>query len=1303
MAGGAAIGKGSVEGAANATTSAVVGSMTYSGFAGTAPASVVSVGTVGAERQVTNVAAGRITSSSTDAINGSQLYAVTDILGNKIDKVGSTVSTNLGGGSTYNTTTGEVSAPTYNVIGGSVTNVGAAITNIIMNGPVQYSDTAGNKTPLVPSNDVTLVGAAAGPVTMHNVAAGVAGTDAVNVSQLTAAKTKYYSVNSTGGGNVNNDGASALDAIASGKDALASAGKAVAMGTGATASNANSVAIGAGSSTDSVHSGTTAMYGGTANGIGSNTNGTFSVGALGAERQVQNVAAGVISSSSTDAINGSQLYTVTVGINKLGTTAAAGLGGGSTYDSSTGAVSAPTYNVIGGSVTNVGAAITNILMNSPVQYSDTAGKANPLVPTNDVTLVGANPALPVTIHNVAAGVAPTDAVNVSQLTASKTKYYSVSSTGGTNENNDGATALDAIAAGKNASASAARSISMGLGATSAAADSIAFGTGANAGNVNSVALGAGSTTASVHTGTTAMYGGTASGIGSDTFGTVSVGKLGAERQLQNVAAGVINATSTDAINGSQLYTVTVGVNKLGSTVAAGLGGGSTYDSTTGAVSAPSYQVIGSTATNVGDAITNIITMGPMQFSDAAGNKTPYTPSNHVTLVGVGGPVTIHNVAAGVAPTDAVNVSQLSTVASKLTKYYSVNDGGTAGGNVNNDGATAAGAIASGVGTSATAANATAIGSGATASNANSVALGAGSKTAAVNTGTTAMFGGTAAGAASATNGTVSVGSLGAERQVQNVAAGVISSTSTDAINGSQLYSVATGVNNLGASTAKGLGGGSTYDSATGTVSAPTYQVIGGSVTNVGDAITNILTNGPVQYSDATGKATPYTPSNDVTLVGTTPGADVRVHNVAQGVAGTDAVNVDQLNTAIGTVAKTKYYGVNSTGGSNEFGGGASGADAIASGKNASASGDNAVAIGFGATATNANSVALGAGSVTSKVNTGTTAMYGATAAGLGSDTFGTVSVGTAAAPRQVQNVAAGVINSTSTDAVNGSQLYSVTVGVNNVGTTAAAALGGGSTYNSTTGAISAPTYQVIGGTVNNVGAAITNIITQGPVQYSTPDGKATPYVPSNDVTLVGATAGPVTINNVAPAELSATSTEAVNGSQLYATNTYITAVDNKVNYVDARVTQVDNRVTNLDNRVTVLDNQNVKYDTNADGTTNYNSVTLGGGKTNSPVGLHNVADGVSPYDAVNKGQLDGLGKKLSGGVAAAAAMTVVTPVEAGRSHVGVSVAGFNGQVGLGFNWLKRSENGQTVGHASLGWGSGGAKAIVRFGIGFSYD
>ena len=76
-----ALGSYSVSKAEKSVKEATVGGITYSGFAGTAPKGTVSVGKEGRERQIVNVAAGEISATSTDAINGSQLYAVATKIG----------------------------------------------------------------------------------------------------------------------------------------------------------------------------------------------------------------------------------------------------------------------------------------------------------------------------------------------------------------------------------------------------------------------------------------------------------------------------------------------------------------------------------------------------------------------------------------------------------------------------------------------------------------------------------------------------------------------------------------------------------------------------------------------------------------------------------------------------------------------------------------------------------------------------------------------------------------------------------------------------------------------------------------------------------------------------------------------------------------------------------------------------------------------------------------------------------------------------------------------------------------------
>ena len=115
----------------------------------------------------------------------------------------------------------------------------------------------------------------------------------------------------------------------------------------------------------------------------------------------------------------------------------------------------------------------------------------------------------------------------------------------------------AQAFGAGAHADGVRTNVFGSDASASADYSIAIGNKANASTANSIALGANATTRSATNVTSATVAGHAFGgfAGTSPVGSVSVGKAGEERQLHNVAAGEISATSTDAVNGSQLYSV----------------------------------------------------------------------------------------------------------------------------------------------------------------------------------------------------------------------------------------------------------------------------------------------------------------------------------------------------------------------------------------------------------------------------------------------------------------------------------------------------------------------------------------------------------------------------------------------------------------------------------------------------------------------------------------------------------------------------------------------------------------------------
>ncbi|WP_250450013.1 YadA-like family protein [Caballeronia sp. ATUFL_M2_KS44] len=547
-----------------------------------------------------------------------------------------------------------------------------------------------------------------------------------------------------------------------------------------------------------------------------------------------------------------------------------------------------------------------------------------------------------------------------------------------------ASQTNATAIGTGAQANGANASAIGTGAQANSASATAIGTGAVANNANDIALGTGSvTSAAVGTSSANLLGQTYDFAGATPTSTVSIGDAGAERTLTNLAAGRISATSTDAVNGSQLNATNLAlaaedtkVDSFGGSTAAALGGGAAYDASTGAISAPSYSVYGQTQNNVGGALAALQNDAPIQYSSAAaptvGLGASGAVSNDVTLVGpnAGSPVTLHNVAAGVAATDAVNVSQLDTLGGSTAS--ALGGGAAYDASTNTISApsyTVYGQTQNNVG-------------GAIAALQNNAPI-------QYSTAAAPTVGLGASGAVS--NDVTLVGpNAGSPVALHNVAAGV---AATDAVNVSQL-------DTLGGSTASALGGGAAYDPSTSTISAPSYSVYGQTQNSVGGAIAALQNNAPIQYSTAAaptiGLGASGTPvSNDVTLVGPNTGSPVALHNVAAGVSATDAVNVSQLDYAMNTAANMWVTANPATYVKPT----ASGTDALSAGSGSVASGMQSTALGTGATASASNSVALGAGSVADEANT--------------------VSVGSTDDTRRVTNVAPGI---NGTDAVNVNQL-----------------------------------------------------------------------------------------------------------------------------------------------------------------------------------------------------------------------------------------------------------------------------------------
>ena len=223
--------------------------------------------------------------------------------------------------------------------------------------------------------------------------------------------------------------------------------------------------------------------------------------------------------------------------------------------------------------------VTNFTDNTPT-WSSTSAAVSVGGTLEDGTIVTRQ------IRNVAAGSADTDAVNVAQLKrverAVSIHDYSVKSPGpdtDDNYNNTGAKDPNALAAGVNARAIGENATAVGNLAQTLAANATAVGNRAEARGDNavalghnaiaiepdSVALGSNAVTApAVGTESIEVAGTTYNFAGTEPVGTVSVGNAGAERTITNVAAGRISETSTDAINGSQLYAMAKAIDEVDS-------------------------------------------------------------------------------------------------------------------------------------------------------------------------------------------------------------------------------------------------------------------------------------------------------------------------------------------------------------------------------------------------------------------------------------------------------------------------------------------------------------------------------------------------------------------------------------------------------------------------------------------------------------------------------------------------------------------------------------------------------------------
>ena len=382
----------------------------------------------------------------------------------------------------------------------------------------------------------------------------------------------------------------------------------VALGVGAKANKLNSVAIGTASKTDEEGRAyaTRTILGETytwAGGATVDAGDVVSFGSKGYERQLINVAPGDISSNSTDAINGSQLYGVLSSLEKIryfsvkssvaqnrnndgaratdaiaigpnaSSTADRGIAMGLNSQASQPNTISLGWNAKTSAVnsialgTNANASGINALA-----FGDGAvGSSNNTIAMGGASRatayssmafgLGSNASGRFSIamgeqsnaaveHSIATGYSASakEAFAISQGAYSEARQRATIALGYTAK----AIEQDAVALGSLANASANSAVALGPHAKSNAYRSVALGSHSEAGS-NAFDATSSSATFKDAAGadTTIRFAASSSTMG----GAVSVGKAGEERQIHNVAAGRISATSTDAINGSQLHAV----------------------------------------------------------------------------------------------------------------------------------------------------------------------------------------------------------------------------------------------------------------------------------------------------------------------------------------------------------------------------------------------------------------------------------------------------------------------------------------------------------------------------------------------------------------------------------------------------------------------------------------------------------------------------------------------------------------------------------------------------------------------------
>ncbi|HBJ0383052.1 TPA: YadA-like family protein [Escherichia coli] len=1337
----------------------------------------VSVGSDSLQRKIVNVKNGTIKADSHDAINGSQLYAISD-----------SVAKRLGGGSSVNVDDGTVKAPTYNLKNGNKNNVGDALT-VLDQFTLQWDQNRDKYSAAHGSSTASVI------TDVADGAVSDSSKDAVNGSQLKA---------------TNDDVETNTTNIATNTGNIATNTANIATNT----TNITNLTDTVGDLKDDA-----LLWNGTAFNAAHGTETTSTI---------TNVKAGTLSDDSTDAVNGSQLKDTNDNVATNTTNIASNTANIATNTSNiadnTANIATNTSNIadntaniatntsnIAGNTANIATNTTNIAANTTsinsLNTSVDALEQDAMLWNGTAFNAAHGTETTSTITNVKAGTLSddsTDAVNGSQLKATNdnvatntTNIASNTANIATNTTNINTlnTSIDTLEQDAILWNGTAYSAAHGTETASTITNVKAGTLSENSTDaVNGAQLNA--TNANVATNTTNIATNTASintlntsidALEQDALlwdGTAFSAAHGANKdasKITNVLAGTVSSASTDAINGSQLH-------GLSSSIATYLGGGATV-SDSGVFSGPTYNIDGNDYTNVGAALDAINTSLSDSLGDALlwDSTTGAFSAKHGSTASV-----ITNVADGAvsdSSSDAVNGSQLYDVSNSVVDVL----GGGAG--VNTDGSISAPTY--------------------TIANTDYDNVGD-----ALNALDTTLDDAMLWDATAGENGAFSASHDGSASKITNVAAGTISDTSTDAVNGAQLHGVSSSV-------AEALGGGAAVNSD-GSISAPTYTIADTDYTNVGDAMNAIdsTLDNALLWDATAGENGAFNASHD--------GKASVIANVANGQineTSTDAVNGSQLNATnmliqnIAGDTSESYITENGEGinyvRTNDSGlvfedASATGVGATAVGYNSVASGDSSVAIGQNSSSTIESGIALGSSSVSNRVILQGSRDTSVTEDGvvIGYNTsdgelLGALSIGDDGKYRQIINVADG---SEAHDAVTVRQLQNA---IGAVATTPSKyfhansteedslavgedslAMGAKTIVNGDAGIGIGLNTLVLTDAINgiaigsNASANHANSIAMGSGSQTT-RGAQTDYTaynmdaPQNSVGefSVGSEDGQRQITNVAAGSAD---TDAVNVGQLKVTDERVAQNTQSITNLNNQVTNLDTRVTNIENGIgdivttgstkyfktntdgvdanaqgkdsvaigsgsiaaadnsvalgtgSVADEENtisvgsstnqrritnvaagknatdavnvaqlksseaggVRYDTKADGSIDYSNITLGGGNGGT-TRISNVSAGVNNNDAVNYAQLkqsvqetkqytdqrmvemdNKLSKtesKLSGGIASAMAMTglpqAYTP---GASMASIGGGTYNGESAVALGVSMVSANGRWV-------------------------